>query len=115
MSGAAPVEASSCASRTAADWSPASVSVSPHPSGWQREVVEEIAADFARGHRDALHLGQAEAQRRLRQHVVLNLAPELELALDALLTDDCALVGFDVGGHLIERMRKIADLIARFQ
>ena len=46
----------------------------------QREVVEEVAADLARRHRDALHLRQAEVQRRARQHVGLNLPAELELA-----------------------------------
>ena len=39
------------------------------PAVGQREVVEEIAADFLGRHRDALDLGQPEAQRTLRQHV----------------------------------------------
>ncbi len=57
----------------------------------EHEVVEEVAADFARRHRDALDLGQPETQRRLRQHVVLDLPAELELAADALLLDRGAL------------------------
>ena len=60
------------------------------------EVVEEVAADFARRHRHALDLRQAEPQRRLRQHVVLNLPAELELAPDALLLDRRALMLLDV-------------------
>ena len=79
----------------------------------QREVVEEIAADFLGRHRHALDLGQAEAQRALRQHVVLDLAAELELALDPLLLDGRALVQLDVLGHLVERGGEPADLVLR--
>ena len=81
----------------------------------QREVVEEIAADFPGRHRDALDLGQPEAQRRLRQHVVLNLPAELELALDPLLLDRRALVLLDVLGHLVEGPGQPADLVVRLR
>ena len=78
------------------------------------EVVEEVAADFARRHRDALHFRQAEVQRRARLHVRLDLAAQLELAADPLLFDRRALVLLDVGGHAVERRRQPADLVARF-
>ena len=68
----------------------------------EHEVVEEVAADFARRHRDALHFGEAEVQRRMRQHFVLNLPAELELAADAFLLHRRALVALDVGGHAVE-------------
>ena len=77
------------------------------------EVVEEVAADFARRHRHALDLRQSETERRVRQHLVLNLASELELALDALLLDGGALMPLDVLRHLIECHRELADLVAR--
>ena len=83
-------------------------------AGIELEVVEEIAADFARRHRDPLYFGQAEMQRRVRQHVRLNLPAQLELAADALLLDRRALVLLDVGGHAVERRRQPADLVARF-
>ena len=79
----------------------------------EREVVEEIAADFLGRNRDALDLGQPEAQRALRQHVVLDLPAELELALDPLLLDGRALVQLDVLGHLIEGGGEPADLVVR--
>ena len=82
-----------------------------NPSVAQREVVEEIAADFLGRHRHALDLGQPEAERALRQHVVLDLAAELELALDPLLLDRRALVQLDVLGHLVERRGEPADLV----
>ena len=68
-------------------------------AGVELKVVEEVAADFARRHRDALHFGQAEMQRRARQHLGLDLPAQLELAADALLFDRRALVLLDVGGH----------------
>ena len=79
----------------------------------QLEVVEEVAADFARRHRHALDLGQAEHQRPLRQHVVLDLAAQLELAADPLLRHGRPLVLLDVGGHLVERDGEPADLVVR--
>ena len=48
----------------------------------------------------------------MRLHVVLNLAAELELAPDALLLDGGTLMALDVLGHLIERRRQRADLVA---
>ena len=33
------------------------------------KVIEEVAADFARRHRDALDFRQAESKRRVRQHL----------------------------------------------
>ena len=60
-----------------------------------------------------LHLGQTELERRLRQHVVLNLPAELELAADALLLDERPLVQLDVGGHLIEGAGQPPDLVVR--
>ena len=51
-----------------------------------------------------------EVQRRVRQHVVLNLAAQLELALDALLLDGRLLMVLDVRGHLVERQRELARL-----
>ncbi len=82
-----------------------------NPPVAQREVVEEIAADFLGRHRHALDLGQPEPERALRQHVVLDLAAELELALDPFLLHRRALVKLDVFGHLIERLGEPADLV----
>ena len=79
----------------------------------QREVVEEITADLARRHGHALHFGQAEMQRRVRQHLVLNLPAQLELAPDALLLHGRPLVLLDVRGHLIEGRRELSDLVRR--
>ena len=79
----------------------------------EREVVEEVAADLARRDRHALDLRRAQAQRPVRQHVVLNLAAELQLAADALLLDHRVLMALDVFGHLVEGARQLADLVVR--
>ena len=75
------------------------------------ELVEEVAADFPGRHRRAFDFRQADLERLARQHVVLNLSSELELALDALLIEGRTLVSFDVVNHLVERPRQVADLV----
>ena len=75
------------------------------------KVIEEIAADFTRRHRDALDFGQTETKRPVRQHLGLDLTPELELALDALLLHRRALMLLDVFRHLVERDGEPAHLV----
>ncbi len=79
----------------------------------QLEVVEEVAADLARGNGNTLHFGEPEAQRLARQHVVLDLASEFEFAANAFLLDGGPMVGLDVDGHQVEGLRQPADLVLR--
>ena len=79
----------------------------------QHEVVEEVAADLARGNGDALHLGEPEAERLARQQVVLDLPAQLQLALQTFLLDDQLLVPGEVLGHLVERGRQASELVGR--
>ena len=83
-----------------------------NPSVMEREVVEKIAADFLRRNRHALELGQPESERALRQHVVLDLPAELELALDPLLLDGRSLVLLDipVGVYRVSAERTTPDM-----
>ena len=101
---------SSAAPTPLPDTSPTSSAMS---SVGQREVVEEVAADFPRRDRHALDLRQPESEGALRQHVVLDLTAELELAPDPFLLDRGALVPLDVLGHLVERRGQPADFVVR--
>ncbi len=81
-------------------------------SAWQAEVVEKVAADLARGNGHASDLGESHPQRFARQHVHLNLAAQLQFPAQALPFHDDLLVGFEFAGHLIERVREFAHLVA---
>ena len=53
-------------------------------------------------------------KRLARKHVVLDLPSQLELALDALLANEGALMCLDLGGHLVEGVSQLPNFVPGF-
>ena len=83
------------------------------PAVVEREIVEEVSSDFTGRDRHAGDFHEAGLQRSVRQHLVLNLPAQFELARQAFLLDEHQVVRLELRRHAVEGPRQLADFVWR--
>ena len=79
----------------------------------ERQKVVVVAADFTRRHAQRRHRHARHHQRSLRQQRHLDLVRDPELLLEPLLLRGLAQQVLDAGGHRVERLGQLAELVLR--